>query len=384
MRDFAKALGAVGLVACAVAVSGSARADAMFDRMLSWAPAPEQPVWSGPILFGYSRADLMFAAAGSGDAKDATELLATTRFVAPSIMTILAYPPGFFQTILISESWPELLGFDVTEVDAILTTGTPPHMIEVYGGTDDLTDLDSLAAALEPRGFARKEIGGVPVWARFEDNHISIPDREPDDPFGGQLGQAARIAADDGILARTASSAPLAAAIAASRGGPSLAGDPAVQALVRALGDDTIVQVTMFGPQVADPRGALFGADVDPSTIAEQLANAAGEAGLPGYYLAALGDIAAPDGRWRTVLAFAFPDDASAAAAAPMLIDRAKAALPAELYDRIDAVRVDAGMPGFAVVRLDLTAPGEETPLRRLFQMLMRRDGAIWAVGATP
>ena len=59
----------------------------------------------------------------------------------------------------------------------------------------------------------------------------------------------------------------------------------------------------------------------------------------------------------------------------------AKAALPADLYGTIEAAGVDPAMPGLAVVRLDITAAGDATPLRRLFQMLMRRDAAIWAVG---
>jgi hypothetical protein len=383
MEKFAKALGAVGVIACALAGPGAApaRADAMLDRMLAWAPAPDEPVWSGPIVFGYSRTDLMFAAAGGGDAGNATELLAQTRFTAPSIMTILAYPPGFFTSLMHAERWPALLGFDVTAVDAILTTGEPPTMVEIYAGPPALTDRAALAAALEPRGFALKDIAGVPVWARFEDGRISIADREPADPFGGSLGQASRVAAEDGVLVRTSSSAPLAAAIAASQGGPSLAREPAVQALLKAFGDETVVQVTMFGPQAADPTALLLGPDADPAAIAEQLAKAAGEAGLPGYYLAALGDVAGADGNWRTVLAFAFPDAASADAAAPILVERARTALPADLYGTVEATRVDVAMPGFAVVRLDITAAGEGTPLRRLFQMLMRRDAAIWAVG---
>lgn len=374
------------LLALVVAVglpSAPARADALLDRMLTWAPAPVQPVWSGPILFGYARTDLMFAAAGGGDAATATELLAETRFMAPSLMTVLAYPQSFFSYLMQAERWPQMVGFDVTAVDAILTAGAPPDVVEIYAGTPDGLDPARIGPALEARGFARKDVAGVPVWARFQDYSISIADRDPADPFGGVLGQAARIAVSDGILARSAASAPIAAAIAGSQGGPSLGAEPAVRALTASFGDDTVVQVTMFGPQAADPAVLLLSPDLDPATLAEQL-QALSAGGLPGYYLAALAQLAQPDGSWRTVVSLAFPDAASAEAAAPLMVERARAALPPDTYARIDARVVPVDVPGFAVARLDITAAADQDPLRRLFQMLMRRDAAIWAVGTAP
>lgn len=377
----AGAVVALGVVLCLPL--GPARADAMLDRMLSWAPAPAEPVWSGPILFGYSRTDLMVAAAGGGDATNAAAFFADTQIAGPSMATVLSYPQSFFTYMFGAERWPELVGVDITAVDAILTAGQPPNMVEVWAGTPEGIDPAKIGPALAARGFAQKDMSGVTVWARFEDYRISIAERDPDDPFGGVLGQAARIAVTDGLLARTSASPPLAMAIAGSQGGPSLAAEPAVRALVASFGDETVVQVTMFGPQAGDPAAILLSPDLDPAKIAEELAKLS-TGGLPGYYLAALADLEQANGSWRTVLSLAFPDDASAETAAPMMAERARAALPAELYSAIEAKVVDVGVPGYAVARLDITAAAEGRPLRRLFQMLMRRDNVIWAVGANP
>jgi hypothetical protein len=95
---------------------------------------------------------------------------------------------------------PKLVGFDWFDIDRALEFGVPPRLGMILGGRFDSA---AIGKALSAREFEEMDVDGVPVWYRYEDAQLNLKAREPGDPFGGNLGVAARIAVMPGFIANS-------------------------------------------------------------------------------------------------------------------------------------------------------------------------------------
>ena len=64
----------------------------------------------------------------------------------------------------------------------------------------------------------------MPIWHRLDDFAVSLPDREPADPFGGNIGAAARVARLPGMLANARSWPTIEAVVTAAHVDRGVAG----------------------------------------------------------------------------------------------------------------------------------------------------------------
>lgn len=231
----------------------------------------------------------------------------------------------------------KLTGIDLAQVEAVLVTGSPPSTLSVLLGREG---PDGFVAAADPaltaRGFAAKGESGFMVYARGDDNAIDMAMRtkEPDDPFGGGIGRAQRIAIGGGQAIIASDWAALRAAFGRLRNQTdctvcdlyrgmikAAGGDAAGRRVTRALGltaaaftsDDALLQLLAPDPAGAPP---------DLAAIAQKLREKLAAGGkLPPFTLALLALSKDQNGEAAHIVLL-FPDDASAAAGAAEVVRR--------------------------------------------------------------
>lgn len=265
--------------------------------------------------------------------------IATVGFetMAPALIRVSAGPGEYVQYLRLTEqALPDLLGIAVTDVRRGLAFGSPPEKGLLLGlAPGDFSA--AVAAALDARGFARRDIAGTTVWHRLEDGRMDLQSRDPADPFFGQLGQAARIALMDGVLGGSPFWSVAEGMAAAAADGPSLGDDRVARAAVDAVTDADRFDGRLLQLMLIDPVDVMV---VDTTT--ERLLEAVQEGrlddldtlvpdarslGLPPYLMAVLADRFAGD-RDEAVVALVYPDAAMAEAAAAALASRLEAFRP--------------------------------------------------------
>lgn len=219
--------------------------------------------------------------------------------------------------------WRATVGFGPAEVLRALSAGTGP---------EDRVNLVALAPgagaavgpALAAAGYSLQTVQDVTAWARGEDFAIDLRSRNPDDPFAGGMGRAARVEVQ-GDLIRHAAGWPALAALAGASGAP-LADRPDVAALLAAL-DGVKGAGALVGAVLIGDAQAL--AEADPAEVLLGSAPAR-PAPPPAWRLALLADLG--DGPASTaVLAVTLAGtDAAAAEALRAAVAEAWATRPAE------------------------------------------------------
>lgn len=132
-----------------------------------------------------------------------------------------------------SGSTRQSVGFEwFLDVDAVITFGQQPSLGLVVKGR---FEAESIARALQARGFAVTTISGVEVWYRFDD-YEALKDRDKFDPFWGYVGSSARITLVGDCLLASQTWPSIEAMLSAYKGKqPSLLDDPALQALAQTV-----------------------------------------------------------------------------------------------------------------------------------------------------
>jgi hypothetical protein len=160
---------------------------------------------------------------------------------------IVAGPQALNYVLLSAGQMRDVVGFEWFN-DAItsLEYGAPPAIGLILGGT---FDEEAISAALSARAFEQADLNGVTVWHRFGDGQMNIAERDPVDPFGGDLGMAARIAILPGYLVNTRNWDMVEEAVAAAMDEQdSLADDPNYRALAEAITapEGVLIQALFF------------------------------------------------------------------------------------------------------------------------------------------
>ena len=293
-----------------------------------------------------------------------------------------------------SDALPDVLGVGLADIRRGLEFGTPPNWGLILG-LDPLEDHGpAIGSALDARDFSRSEIGGVTVWHRLRDGEINIDARNPADPFGGALGQSARIAYLDGALVGSPVWPIAGSMVAVADGGPSLANNiiirTAVEAVTDPAFDGVLLQFMLFNAADLMVGVPDFSALMNPGSGADidSLMPQAPAGSLPPYLMVAIADRFTGDGD-EAVIALVYRDDATAEAAASVLTDRlrdfAPASSPEAWTDRLtdlDATvaphlaAAGADTLAAAVVRISYQTP---TPDDGGTDGLRSRGGALFA-----
>lgn len=252
---------------------------------------------------------------------------------------------------------PRLVGFGWFDVDRALEHGIPPHTVKIIGGT---FDVDKIGAALRARDFEKMDVEGITVWHRFDDAQVNPTKREIGDPFGGELGLAARIALLPGHIANARYWDDIKAVVAAHKGTQkSLADAPDYRVLTDAITDTAsfkgaLLQAIFIPAEVADGIGIApaDGMPNAPDTSAYQP--------LPPYQLAVIAD--RQEGNTQiNLIAAAYNDPASAQQASVELRKRVVEFNIGQRYEQvkasIDAPRIYKAANGLSVVVVAVRYP---------------------------
>lgn len=110
-------------------------------------------------------------------------------------------PSLIFEYFRVLDTMPEVMGFDVFEIDRALTFNNPPQTGFIYAGD---FDLDAIAAAHTARNYTMTEVDGIELWCGevgcengFEQN---LQERDVANIFGGDLGRQFPFALTDGYI----------------------------------------------------------------------------------------------------------------------------------------------------------------------------------------
>lgn len=313
--------------------------------------------------------------------------------------------PDLLRKLGSAGSWPEMIGFDLLDVDRHLTFGQPPTDGSVLLGE---WDADAVVLALGERGFTSSPVGDRTLicGAAGCDKGLEtdFENLDPGLPFGGDLGRSEPLAVSGRDILSSADIEMVEAMLAASAGETaSMADDPAIRAVATAGDPGTmLIQATVLPAGLQD---LAVGVDAntpagDPDATTEAMPMADAIAFLD----------AATESEQVVTIALAYAEEPDAAAAAEILVQRLATGRTsfdgASLQDLLDERGVDAVTATVrpaaegtsAVARVELRAPlagdgvdpgtGQPTAssaVYRLFtDLLMRRDAGWLLPAAAP
>lgn len=281
-----------------------------------------------------------------------------------------------------TEEWAQKAGTDVDTLSYFAGYGVPPNVVTIWGFTDEAA-ANAAFAGLAERGFTEME--GMPgVLANGEPMQVNLMSRDPASPWSGMMGETSVVTQMGSHFLHA--SGPDAFA-------PSLQDQPAMidsapgKTLLAALEAQgkPVAQASFFslalGLSAADP-GAVLGTTSPAEAKATMEAAAANAAeGVPPYFGGVMADLV-EDGKSVAVIALAYPDCATAEAAAA----GAAALWPkGGVYPEnvtVTASHVDAGAPGCAAVLTVESPESDPSNYQMAVGGIFRRDLA--SIRVTP
>lgn len=222
---------------------------------------------------------------------------------------------NFITTLLLAGAkYPDTVGFDFFQIKQAVEVGRPPEHGQVLLGA---FDPESVIAAHTARGYtieSESDAGTLLCPADGCDSGAKtrISERDPANPFGGDLGQMRPLFVADGVIVVATNFDVLQGLIAPlTADAPTLADLPEYQAVANTLAAYPLVPAVMvFNPADLQPDGA---ADEEAQAIVD--ANP-----LPPYELVAIASAADADAGTENGLAlFVYADAAAAGTAAASL-----------------------------------------------------------------
>lgn len=235
-----------------------------------------------------------------------------------------------------SEETRDLLGFDPFEVDRLLAFGRPPATALLLQGHFDGQAIVTAHHARDYLMFDEMGIGSILLRRSDgeDDAAIDLRARNPANPFGGQFGRREPLGIlSDTLLANSTSWERLVSLARTFEGGrPSLLDDPDYRAAAEALvlsaaAPELLVQAEFIAPTEFVGAFELLLATTLRDLPPEESERIAAELliePLPPYSLLVLGDAHHGDEQ-LALIALVYPNEASAAAARPVLEARVRA-----------------------------------------------------------
>jgi hypothetical protein len=215
------------------------------------------------------------------------------------------------QEIVLAEDLPNALGIEVLQISQVASFGLVPEDGRLFLGDFDLMAVQSALAA---RGYTTDDEA---LWCYEGDCasglKISFDQRNPANPFGGNLGRTQPIIAVPGMLYSAAAEAVVRAGAATIAGDlKSLADAPAYRAVAEALSSQGIVLQTTFMDGASLLNNSTMNVPMLPDDMAQTLPE--GIMPIEPYMLYALADVVTSTEQ-AGIAAFVYPSEAAAAAA---------------------------------------------------------------------
>lgn len=298
----------------------------------------------GPILFSYADyAAIEAARPGLPEIESSADFLSNdeaARAWLNNSFRINAGASNLFRYFMVMvEEGPELLGFDVFDIDRSLEVGQPPATLTILSGALNPVTVNLAYGFL---GFETTEIGGLPALCSADGCDVGMEHdlrgREPANPFGGDLGRRQPILVLPEALVSSPSEEFVEGAAAAYQGEvESMADDLVIQAAVEAItpSDGALLQAIFL-----DPAGVMT---LSPLPNGEPLDEFVADYGsLPPYKLAILADTQEGQDQVARV-ALVYADEESATEAAAELSERLRNFSPPSIGDTDLLILEDRG-----------------------------------------
>lgn len=193
------------LLACGLA--GGAAADTADPLRAAIAAIPAAPITGAARDGGFRFADI---AAGAAAVAALDPAALQPPFDGPDAGVFRAAPLDDLPevTVTATADWPPRVGFAPADMRTVLGLGVRPDTASVITLRPGLGA--SATAALTAAGYDRSDVpGGVLLRRGTADHAVDFAQRDPADPFGGMLGQSARILIRGDVLAWSSGMAAL-------------------------------------------------------------------------------------------------------------------------------------------------------------------------------
>ncbi len=236
--------------------------------------------------------------------------------------------------MMTSEDAPSLVGFDYFQIEQEMTYGTPPAQTLQLAGR---FNLDAVRTAFSSRGYTRQDKDGVEMWCSADGcesgSKLNMADRNPANPFGGELGRSQPLIIKDGTLISSPDETVMQNHVDLATGKEqSLADLPQYRAVADAFtADGSLLQAYFWdGELIAQmsllsPASALFGQQATPELVKKYFQDMLKTyKPIPAYQLLAFADIAS-DSEQIGAVALVYDTEADAKIAVE--------ALPARIND---------------------------------------------------
>lgn len=224
---------------------------------------------------------------------------------------------------------PAAVGFDFFTIDQELNYGAPPQQtLQVMGSFD----LDAVRTAFSAQDFTQEDRTDVELWCGPDGcesgSQVDVRNRNPANPFGGDLGRKWPLLVEDGALTSSPDLTVIDDHIAVTGDNlPSLADAPEYRAAVEAVtADGPLLQAYVVGGEMlntlAGSLALLMNSDLTPEQL-EELKDRLLEdyEPLPAFELMLIADTVT-DTEQAARAALVYSDKAAAEQAADMLPER--------------------------------------------------------------
>ena len=227
----------------------------------------------------------------------------------------------------VSDEMQNVVGFDFFTIAQEMNYGRPPQQTLQLSGA---FDLGKVRAALTLQGYSQQDQAGVEVWCGPDGcdsgAKVNLKDRNPSNPFGGDLGRKWPIIVQENNLIGTPDSTVIQNHVAVKSGNAaSLGSAPEYRAAVEALTKNGVLMQAYFG----DGEVLSTMSQLDPALVATKpeqrkkilVGILNGYEPLPIYKLLAFGDIAS-DTKMTAETVLIYDNQADANKAAEILSRR--------------------------------------------------------------
>ncbi len=306
-------------------------------------------------------------------------------------------PQFYGQSFAQADGMPNAVGFDLFSIERAVEYGNPPNTVDLLEGNFDAA---AVAAAHEQHGYTQSKVSGLtilcPEAGCDSGNQLDLKNRNPANPFGGQLGRSQPVLLGDHLIASSTSDTALMDVASTIAGdGSSLADNREYRAAAEAISaDKTVLQAYFVNPSDIAPAST---AAIDPSlspTEAAALMQTLQDSfvPLPQYNVVALADATTATER-QVLVALVYTNHTDAAAAAALFPDHLEQAQSLRTQRSFGDLLTDRGVTSLdaavytastnrSVMLLTLHAPlpasGDEAQTRSAFALLaqayMSRD----------
>ena len=233
--------------------------------------------------------------------------------------------------MMTSESTPSIAGFDYFQIEQEMTYGTPPAQTLQLAGR---FNLDAVRAAFSSRGYTRQDKDGVEMWCPAEGCEsgakTNLADRNPANPFGGELGRSQPLIIKDGMLISSPDETVMQNHVDLVAGKEqSLADLPQYRAVADAItADGSLMQAYFWDGEliaqmgILSPASVLLGEKATPELVKKFFQDMLKTyKPIPAYQLLAFADIAS-DSEQIGAVALVYDTEAEAKATADALPTR--------------------------------------------------------------